>query len=393
MMKLTDITRDYAAAGALHERINLLGFATETVLMMKSGALGIVAAMRGADYEGLGPAERQQIAHRLQRAVRLCDEHVRIYQYLHKRKAPDIPWPLCTNAVGAAMADLRWAHFDARRESLFHIDLYFGFEWEGGSWQRTWMDRVRQLARNPRQSVAELFSPPAQARAMMQELQDEARRFEERIANFLVQLGDDVGARMLGGREAFDVLRMLLNYDPGRAAAGILAYDANLDYAVCDSPLECHRDHLRLGEHVLKVLVMKEPPAQTFAHMLQEIDEIPGNVLLVSEWQREPNERIRQLIQSKRRHYHVTRSSLLAHVGTTPTQPGDVLVDDSAIATIADLGACLTEMEVQGECFGRFSLTVVAYDTDAAAVDRTVAAGSRRPRGLMQRWWSKPTTR
>jgi len=114
MTRLTDITREHAAAGALHERINLLGFATETVVLMKSGALGILAAVRGVDYECLEHAERRQIVHRLQQAVRLCDEHVRIYQYMHKRKAPDIPWPPCTNPVGREIAALRQAHLDAR---------------------------------------------------------------------------------------------------------------------------------------------------------------------------------------------------------------------------------------------------------------------------------------
>jgi type IV secretion/conjugal transfer VirB4 family ATPase len=377
MTKLTDITRDHTAAGALHERINLLGFATETVLMMKSGALGILAAVRGVDDECLEHANRQQIAHRLQQTMRLCDEHMRIYQYLRKRKAPAIPWPACTNAVGSQIAHLRQAHFDARREDLFRIDLYLGFVWEGGAWQRTWTERVRQLLREPRRAVEELFSPPAEAKAMMAALLEEAHQFEERIANCLTQLGDDVGARILRGPEAFELLRTFLNYDPTRASASphiVAAAETMLDYAICDSPLECHRDHLVLGDQVVKVLVMKDAPAQTFPHMLQEIDEIRGNLLLVSEWQREPNERIRRLIQSRRRHYHVTRSSLLAHVGSDAKQPGDVLVDDSAVATIADLGACLTELEVQGEFFGRYSLTLIAHDPDRAEVDRIVNA-------------------
>ena len=45
-------------------------------------------------------------------------------------------------------------------------------------------------------------------------------------------------------------------------------YDTHLDYFVADSAVECHRDHLMVGRHAVKVLSMKEPPAQTFAHML-----------------------------------------------------------------------------------------------------------------------------
>ncbi len=382
MTKLTSITQDHDAAGALHERINLMGLVTDHVMFMKSGALGILAAVRGVDYECLEHEERRRIVHRLQQAVRLCDEHVRVYQYLHKQKAPEIPWTDCVNPVGREIAALRRAHLERRREELFSVDLYLGFVWEGGAWQRTWTDRVRQLLHAPGEAIARFWSSGAQARAMRTQLSQDADRFEERVANCLAQLGEEIGARMLRATEAFRVLRSFLNYDPfvanpvslSEAQEEAMLPRVELDWALCDSPLECYRDHLRLGNHFVKVLVMKEPPARTFAHMLQEIYEIPGNVLLVSEWQREPNERVRRLLQSKRRHYHVTKSSLLAHVGTEPMRAGDMLVDDSAVATIADLGACLTEMEVQGEHFGRYSLTLIAHDPDLAKVDQTVAA-------------------
>ncbi len=375
LMRVSEITREHDAAGALHERINLVGFPTKRVVLMKSGALGMLAALGGVDYECLEQARRRQIVHRFQQAVRLCDEHVRIYQYMDKRKAPSIPWPSCANRVGRDISALRRAHLEARRERLFRIDLYLGFVWEGGTWYRSWMDRVRHFWRAPGEALAELGSSPAQANVLMRQMLDDARRFEEKTRTCLAQLGEEVGARILEDEEVFRVLRTFLNYDPLRASAGVFReHEIMLDSAVCDSPLECHRDHLRLGEEYVKVLVMKEPPTQTFAHMLQEIYEIPGNVLLVSEWQREPNERIRRLIQSKRRHYHVTKSSLLAHIGTEPMRAGDLLVDDSAVAAIADLGACLSEVEVQGEHFGRFSLTVVAHDSELTNVDQTVAA-------------------
>ena len=50
-----------------------------------------------------------------------------------------------------------------------------------------------------------------------------------------------------------------------------LTYDTHLDYFVADSAVECHRDHLMVGDRVVKVLTMKEPPSQTFAHLLQDL--------------------------------------------------------------------------------------------------------------------------
>ncbi|MEO8256852.1 MAG: hypothetical protein ABI868_05840 [Acidobacteriota bacterium] len=55
------------------------------------------------------------------------------------------------------------------------------------------------------------------------------------------------------------------------------------------------------------------------------------------------------------------------------TTTEDMLVDESASATVRDLGQNLTALEVEGHIFGSCSLTVVAYDRDAMRLDRSVA--------------------
>ena len=42
--------------------------------------------------------------------------------------------------------------------------------------------------------------------------------------------------------------------------AARLTHDTHLDYFVSDSAVDCHRDHLRVGDRVVKVLTTKEPP-------------------------------------------------------------------------------------------------------------------------------------
>ena len=51
-----------------------------------------------------------------------------------------------------------------------------------------------------------------------------------------------------------------------------------------------------------------------------------------------------------------------------------MLVDDSATALVRDLGAALTELTLQGRYFGQYTLTVVLYDRDPAALERSVGA-------------------
>ena len=60
---------------------------------------------------------------------------------------------------------------------------------------------------------------------------------------------------------------------------------------IADSPVECHRDHLTVGSRQVKVLSMKEPPAQTFAHILGDLLAVPGEFIACLEWQRAGQDR------------------------------------------------------------------------------------------------------
>ena len=167
-----------------------------------------------------------------------------------------------------------------------------------------------------------------------------------------------------------------MNYDPGTAAAASLTYDTHLDYFVADSTVECHRDHLIVGRHAVKVLSMKEPPAQTFAHMLggshcaaRAVHRLPG---MAADCRRSRSPR-----------YPVPTSALLQQACLADqlrvvrdTRPEEMLVDDSAGATVRQLGDALTEIEVNGHFFGVASLTLVAVRKRTA---RPSGARLRKP--------------
>ena len=190
----------------------------------------------------------------------------------------------------------------------------------------------------------------------------------------MLQLADTIRPQVLSNAEAFAFFRRLLNYTPGKAEAVRLRADTFLDYDLCDSALECHRTHLRLDDTYVRVMTLKEPPAQTFPHLFQALYEIPSNLILMNDWQREGQAAVRREIHAKRRHFHNAKVSLTNYLSETPTAPGELLVDDSAAALVKDLGACLTELTLQGRYFGQYTMTVVLYDDDPAALERSVAA-------------------
>jgi type IV secretory pathway VirB4 component len=85
MRRVATIVRDYRDTGAMSTLINLYGFLDDGVFLTKSGDLGVVLGLRGVDYECLDPAQREAVTRRFEVALRLWDEHTRLYQYVLKR--------------------------------------------------------------------------------------------------------------------------------------------------------------------------------------------------------------------------------------------------------------------------------------------------------------------
>ena len=376
MVKVSRIATDYTEAGAMNSLIGLWGFLSEgdqdSTFLTKGGEVGVVIRVEGVDAECLDHPQIDQIARRFEAAIRVFDERFRVYQYLLKRDQAEIPHRKYSDPVVQKAIENRVAYLQAKSEALYTVEVFFVVLYEGWHSNRNGLERLRQLLKDPRASIREALST-GQAITVLEADLDRAREMlSNKAASFVVQLQDAVGIDLASKPAAYAFFRRLLNYAPHKAAVP-LKHDSHLDYFVCDSLLECHRDHLRLDDHSVQVLTLKEPPAQTFAHLLSTLQEIPSNAVIVSEWKRESNFRIRKEINAKRRHFHNSKASMTNYVTSQNPNPQDMLIDDAAAALVADLGGCLRELEVSGNYFGQFSFTIILYDLDRAKLRRSVA--------------------
>src|SRR5205823_2973268 len=232
--------------------------------------------------------------------------------------------------------------------------------------------RAREVFAAPFAALRNQLSTKRSLLLLDEELERLRQHLLHKVDAFTAQLQDTVRPRVLGKREAFHFFRQLLNYHAVKASAVHLTRDSFVDYDVADSALECHRGHLRLDDYYVRVLTLKEPPSQTFPHIFERLYEIPSNLILMSEWQREGDGAVRREIHAKRRHFHNSKISLTNYLPSAGSSD-DILMDDSAAALVKDLGACLTELTVNGRYFGQYTLTIVLFDTDPVALDRSVA--------------------
>src|SRR6202020_2742082 len=141
-------------------------------------------------------------------------------------------------------------------------------------------------------------------------------------------------------------LKKILNFDPAKIEFARLQHDTFLDYYLCESHLECHRGHLRLDNNYVKVLTLKEPPAQSFPLIFKHLLEADANYYIATEWKREDSGKTRRLIGSKRRHFHNTKRSFFSQVNTSDAPPQDVLLDDSKESQVRELGDAIKEIEL-----------------------------------------------
>ncbi|HVR21787.1 MAG TPA: type IV secretion system DNA-binding domain-containing protein [Candidatus Polarisedimenticolia bacterium] len=372
MIRVGQIAREYFDAGAMSSLIGLFGFIDEHTFLTKSGDLGVVFRVPGVDAECLDHAERDHAARRFEGAIRALDERFRVYQYLLKRDHPLIPHRHYENAVVEQAISNRLSFLNGKSGDLYTLDIFYVLMYEGWHLASASQSKLRALVNRPKEAIPEMLS----GRKVLAVAEDDLERARELLANkagsLVIQLQDTLGIERLNKSATFAFFRRLLNFAPYKLHTK-LRYDRHLDYFACDSMLECYRDHLRMDGYFVQVLTLKEAPAQTFAHVLRALEEIPSNYAIANEWKRESNLAVRKEINSKRRHFHNSKASLTNYIGDRPLNAQEMLIDDGAAGLVADLGGCLREIEITGNYFGKFSLTIVLYDRDHARLRRSVA--------------------
>ena len=378
MLRLARTLNRYREAGSLNERINLFGFIDDHTFLTKSGDVGVVLAVGGVDYESLDSNGIDNCTKRLESAFKLLDDRCRIYQYLFKRNAPEIPHRSYPNPVVSAAIENRVSYLKGKADSLYELAIDFVVLLEGSRAKSAFLhafSTADHVTPGAWKELKALLSTRKQVLLLEDDVHRAQAALRQKVSSFMVQVNDFLPVELLKSQEAFRVLKKLLNFTPEKLEFARLKHDTFLDYYLCESHLECHRGFLRLDDYYVKVLTLKEPSAQSFPLIFKALLEVQANFFVVNEWKKEEADKSRRRIHSRRRHFHNTKRSLVSYMNTSdaPTTARDILIDDSKEAQIESLGLALKELEVKGNYFGEFSLTVVVYDLDLAKVEAACA--------------------
>jgi type IV secretion system protein VirB4 len=376
MFRLSRIFKNYNETGSLSAQINLYGFIGPHTFLTKTGEVGLILAVQGVDYECLDDTTIDGLTKRLESALKLFDENCRVYQYLFKRNNETIPFKTYGNPVVDAAIRSRIAYLASKADSLFSLSVYYVVLYQGFQKPERLAGAFAMLRKDPKRALGELaeqFSSKKKVLALGNQVNKSQAVLVQKARSFILQVSDFVTARILDKEEAFRVLKKTLNFDPYKLDLAKLKHDTFLDYYLPESHIECHRRHLRVDDYYVKVLTLKEPSAQSFPLILKRLLEVEANYYVATEWQKEYSGKTRRTIQAKRRHFHNTKRSFASQVSLNDAPTQDVLLDDSKESQVRELGEGIKEIELHGNYFGQFSLTVVIYDLDLTKVDRACA--------------------
>jgi type IV secretion system protein VirB4 len=301
---------------------------------------------------------------RLEAALKAFGPGFHVYQYLFKSNCPDIPFAEYDDPVVAAAIDQRRKFFDAKREHLYQVEIFYCILLEGSRSKTGVGAALARLIRDPEGAIAELkaqFTNDSMKTLLREHIEHDVRRLDQQVQSFARQLADFMQIEVLDKQGQFTFFRRLLNYDDWRVA-GKPQSTQFLDYQAVNSDIEAERDHLRVGNHIVRVLTMKEAITETRPLVLDALLKIPANFYVVTGWTPLPADKARKEVNKRRRHFNMSKTGFVSQMGNdaTKTNPRDVLVDESKQADIENLGDCLRALG-DGQSLGDFSLTIVMY--------------------------------
>ena len=122
------------------------------------------------------------------------------------------------------------------------------------------------LLRDPEGAIGELksqFTNDSMKTLLRTHIERDLQRLDQHVQAFARQLADFMQIEILNQQDQFRFFRRLLNYDDWRIA-GRPQSTQFIDYQVINSDIEAERDHLRVGDHIVRVLTMK---AVSYTHL------------------------------------------------------------------------------------------------------------------------------
>lgn len=214
MLRIGTILKSWTDAASLNDNVNLYGFWNDTTFLTKSGDLGMVLHFPGVDYESLDHSEQEYAVKRLEAALKAFGPGFHVYQYLFKQNRPEIPFANYDDPVVEAAIDQRRKFFEAKRDRLYLVEIFYCIVLEGARSQTGVRVALARLFHDPAGAIGELktqFTNSRMKTLLRSQIESDLARLEQRVQACVRQLADFMQIEVLGQQEQLRFFRRLLN--------------------------------------------------------------------------------------------------------------------------------------------------------------------------------------
>src|SRR6267142_1494066 len=279
----------------------------------------MVLSVPGVDYESLDRSQQEYVVKRLEAALKAFGPGFNVYQYLFNRTAPTYRSQHMMTPLSKRLLTRR-KFFEAKREHLYQVEIFYCILLEGSRSKTGVGPALARLLRDPEGAIAELksqFTNDSMKKLLRTHIERDLQRLDQQVQAFARQLADFMQIETLNQQDQFRFFRRLLNYDDWRVA-GRPQSTQFLDYQLVNSDIEAERDHLRVGDHIVRVMTMKEAITETRPLVLDALLKIPANFYVVTEWTPLPADKARKEVNKRRRHFNMSKTGFVSQMATTP---------------------------------------------------------------------------
>ena len=266
----------FTKAGAASSIVPISHFVGDSIFALKGGGYGCLFSLDGIDAESRTDEDLDVRVRGVEASLRGLPQDSCLYQYARVRAGFDLPrqgrYP--DTATESFVSD-RIAFLD-KTARFRRVDLHWCLTIEP--------DTGNPLARKPKEQRTVIDR-------RLLELEKAATILES-------HLSDAIGLKLLAKEQAFQFFSYMFNLEEWSSGVRLRS-DAGIDRQIVQSPVEWHRDHLRIGRRYVQMFPLTNTPEISRPCLFTNLMELDCDSILCSVWRPQTDSATRKEVTSQ----------------------------------------------------------------------------------------------
>ncbi len=352
------------------ELLPYFSLAKEDVVRLKDEGLLVLYKIRGIDSETMGTESWSYYADRIEDALKGLNENYTVGFYLIRKRNYYYPEIDFTSAVSRYIDEKYKERILRNKNYINHIYLSFVYR-EKKSNLKIFKKLLEKDGRKLTEKIKKAFSENKNKTEILKELKERLRRFDADL-NGLTESLSGLGLSRLKDEEFLASLYFLINPARDSKKKVRLPDYAFLDEYLTDFAADAdYEEAIKLDNQVYKVASIKDYPQETYPGVLDGLLSLDRELKFSCSFAFLSKDAARKEMQKRRRHYFVSRKTLLHQVSETATGEETQLIDPTKMSYVYDAEESLQELDIVRP-FGNSTVNFIIWGKTEKEVDENV---------------------